>query len=328
MQRLYTRGLIFLLSSPISNGFCSPYKLSQRYKSNIFLSAAADTDAISKMRAGEIKKELESYGISTKSFLEKSELVEALMKARSDGLQPKESAQTVNENVSKESKRTDTGSREERIALELDKLKDMQMKATEMKRELESMGVSTASFFEKSEFAKALAEARVDGVKEEENAVEVEVLPKGDPGPKKRSDPTQQQSANANPFGGGQSNGSNPFGGGGMGGMEDLLKNMGGNMGGMGNMGNMGGMGGMADMFKNMAGGGSSSSPFGGGMPDMAKVQQMMQNPKIREVMAKAQNNPKIMSAVTECMSNPAAFAKYQNDPEIRDLINEIKPYI
>merc|ERR1712157_490783 len=81
--------------------------------------------------------------------------------------------------------------------------------------------------------------------------------------------------------------------------------------------GGMGGMGGMG-------------SPFGGmgGMPDMAKVQQMMSNPKVREIMGKAQNNPRIMSALSECMSNPAAFAKYQNDPEIRDLLNEIKPFL
>merc|ERR1712194_665034 len=169
-----------------------------------------------------------------------------------------------------------------------------------MKKELQSLGISTASFFEKNEFAKALAEARVDGInvdvseQEEEKAVEVEVLPKGDSGPKKRSSDQsqpQQQPSNSSPFGGGA----------GMGGMADMLKNMGGGGAGAG------------------AGAGGSSPFGGGGMPDMAKV---------REIMAKAQGNPKIMSAITECMSNPLAFAKYQNDPEIRDLINEIKPYI
>merc|ERR1712194_286137 len=178
-----------------------------------------------------------------------------------------------------------------------------------MKKELQSLGISTASFFEKNEFAKALAEARVDGInvdvseQEEEKAVEVEVLPKGDSGPKKRSSDQsqpQQQPSNSSPFGGGA----------GMGGMADMLKNIGGAGAGAG------------------AGAGGSSPFGGGGMPDMAKVQEMMQNPKIREIMAKAQGNPKIMSAITECMSNPLAFAKYQNDPEIRDLINEIKPYI
>ena len=41
--------------------------------------------------------------------------------------------------------------------------------------------------------------------------------------------------------------------------------------------------------------------------------------------MAKAQSNPKIMAAMTECMSNPAAFAKYQNDPEIGSLMRELQ---
>ena len=38
------------------------------------------------------------------------------------------------------------------------------MKASELKKELESYGISTKSLFEKSEFVRAVAEARVDGV--------------------------------------------------------------------------------------------------------------------------------------------------------------------
>ncbi|GMH59126.1 hypothetical protein TrRE_jg3900 [Triparma retinervis] len=77
-------------------------------------------------------------------------------------------------------------------------------------------------------------------------------------------------------------------------------------MGMMGNMGNMGNMGG-----------------GGGGMQEMA--QKIMQNPKAQGIIAKAQKNPKIMSAVTECMGNPAAFAKYQNDPEIKEILDELR---
>jgi suppressor of tumorigenicity protein 13 len=44
--------------------------------------------------------------------------------------------------------------------------------------------------------------------------------------------------------------------------------------------------------------------------------------------MMKAQGNPKIMAAMQECMSNPAAFAKYQNDPEVSQLVNELKKYM
>ena len=80
----------------------------------------------------------------------------------------------------------------------MEKLKGM--KAGEMKKELEALGVSTKSFFEKSEFQKALAEARVDGVtakskggsssSNEEGYAEyanVEVITDDRAGPRKRS---------------------------------------------------------------------------------------------------------------------------------------------
>ena len=54
----------------------------------------------------------------------------------------------------------------------------------------------------------------------------------------------------------------------------------------------------------------------------------MMKNPKVMEIMMKAQSNPKVMKAMQECMSNPAAFAKYQNDPEVGELMNELKKYM
>mmetsp|Transcript_4061 Transcript_4061/g.6728 ORF Transcript_4061/g.6728 Transcript_4061/m.6728 type:complete len:181 (-) Transcript_4061:118-660(-) len=40
------------------------------------------------------------------------------------------------------------------------------MKAKDIRQELQSYGISTKSFFEKSEFVRAVAEARVDGVKQ------------------------------------------------------------------------------------------------------------------------------------------------------------------
>jgi hypothetical protein len=39
------------------------------------------------------------------------------------------------------------------------------MKVGELKKELESYGVSTKSYFEKSEFVRAVAEARIDGMR-------------------------------------------------------------------------------------------------------------------------------------------------------------------
>ncbi len=127
------------------------------------------------MKAKEIRQELESYGISTKSFFEKSELVEALVKARMDGKTPVE--KTVNgtdgrfdsktastASATSSSSSSGTSSRLVRIQKEMDKCKSM--KVGELKKELESYGISTKSFFEKSEFVRAVAEARVDGVSE------------------------------------------------------------------------------------------------------------------------------------------------------------------
>jgi hypothetical protein len=286
---------------------------------------STDGDEVASMRAGEIKKELESYGISTKKFLEKGELVDALVNARAQGLTPKTTTATSTTSTSQSTSESSTtssstsASREERIKEELEKCKDM--KATDLKKELEDLGVSTKSFFEKSEFAQALAEARVNGVekKPSEGYAEyknVEVLTDASSGPRpKGSRQEQQQSSSSSPFGG-----ASPFGGG----------------GGASPFGNMGGMGGIADMLKNMGGMGGgatgSANPFGGGMGGMAdamgKAQEMMKNPKVREIIAKAQSNPKMMAAVNECMSNPAAFAKYQNDPEVAGLINELRKYM
>ena len=302
---------------------------------------------IEEMRAGAIKQELESYGISTKSFLEKSELVDALVKARADGLKPKEttaSASKAPSTSTSSSSSTSSGkSREERIEEEIAICQ--KMKASDLKKELKERGISTSSFFEKSEFVKALAEARVDNVSKKGGSssdgegyaeyADVEVLKDDSSGPRPKGG--QQASSS-----GGGPTGSSPFGSGaggmyGMGSVADMLKNMqggGGAAGGNPFGGGMGGMGSVADMFKNMQGGGGGS-PFGGANPfggmggdAMAKAQQMMSNPKVQQILAKAQSNPSIMKKVNECMSNPASFAKYQNDPDVKEHIQELKKYM
>lgn len=142
----------------------------------LHLSSKSEED-VSKLRAGELRKELQSYGISTKSFFEKSELVDAVKKARAEGKKPIDNNQssgtgstgasgstsTGPKTSSDSSKSTDSSSRDEKLAKEMEKCKSM--KVGELKKELESYGISTKSFFEKSEFVRALAEARVDGVK-------------------------------------------------------------------------------------------------------------------------------------------------------------------
>ena len=208
------------------------------------------SNAVEEMRAGEIKKELESYGISTKSFLEKEELVNALLQARAEGKTPKASeASTPSSSSTSSSSSSSTTSsssssaksRDDRLAEEMEACKAM--KAGALKKELEDMGISTKSFFEKAEFIKALAVARVDGVTKKtttnssrgsSSGVEdgyaeyknVEVLTDDSAGPRKKQ--SAQPQARASPFGGG----------------------------GMPDMGSMGGMGGIADMLKNMGGGG------------------------------------------------------------------------
>ena len=149
-----------------------PFDPTHMRKTRLYAEALQDIES---MRAGEIRKELESYGISCKSFFEKSELVEALKKARAEGKTPINGAK-VNGDASASSSTTSSGasdgagsssasgaSRDEKIKAEMEKCKAM--KVGDLKKELQSLGVSTKSFFEKSEFVKALAEARVDGVK-------------------------------------------------------------------------------------------------------------------------------------------------------------------
>eukprot|EP00568_Trieres_chinensis_P006167 CAMPEP_0183306970 /NCGR_PEP_ID=MMETSP0160_2-20130417/15326_1 /TAXON_ID=2839 ORGANISM="Odontella Sinensis, Strain Grunow 1884" /NCGR_SAMPLE_ID=MMETSP0160_2 /ASSEMBLY_ACC=CAM_ASM_000250 /LENGTH=252 /DNA_ID=CAMNT_0025470457 /DNA_START=183 /DNA_END=937 /DNA_ORIENTATION=- len=189
----------------------------------LFMSSETALPEISSMRVGEMKKELQSYGISTVSFLEKSEVVEALEKARAEGKKPiggasaspssSSSASSSSSSSSASSSSTASSSansglsRDERIAKEMESLQSM--KAGELRKELQEMGVSTKSFFEKSEFVRALAEARVDGVKKassgggggatdaegyaEYKAADVEVLTTDDAGPRKKGAGQQQQ---------------------------------------------------------------------------------------------------------------------------------------
>ena len=192
-------------------------------------------DEINAMRMADIKKELESYGIDSKAYFEKRELVEALVDARrsvgimgidgyyddttsdsfdtisadttttfgtevggsfatdyGEAVDSASSSSPSNNNKKKKkdekkswfkpleemadkftstlkdgvSKVDTNNTRKGRIKVEQTKLKDSSMSVKEMRNELESLyGISTKSYFEKSEFVKALAEARVDGMK-------------------------------------------------------------------------------------------------------------------------------------------------------------------
>ena len=283
---------------------------------------------VTTMRIKDLKEELESYGISTKSFLEKSELLAAVEKARSEGRRP----ESRRSSAERDDPISSAASMKEQLQKEIEKCQ--LLKVSELRNELAQLGISTKTFVEKSEFVRALAEARVGGVKSKESSQEeetvlvaenVEVLGANDIGPQKRS--TQSAA-------GQQQQSSSPFGGS-MGGFSDMFQKMAGGGGPSNKMADMfSGMGGtnMADMFSGM-GGTNMADMFGnmgkgGGMPNMSRIQELMKNPKVMQILSKAQSNPKLMSAVQECMSNPMAMAKYQNDPEIRALLNELRPFI
>mmetsp|Transcript_17585 Transcript_17585/g.42307 ORF Transcript_17585/g.42307 Transcript_17585/m.42307 type:complete len:258 (-) Transcript_17585:381-1154(-) len=124
---------------------------------------------ISSMKTKDIRKELESYGLSTTSYFEKRELVDALAKARREEKIPIE--YEVDETTAPSSTTFDTSStsrssastpdRKERIKREMEKC--LKLKVRELKEELESYGESIKSFIEKSDIARAVAKARIDG---------------------------------------------------------------------------------------------------------------------------------------------------------------------
>jgi hypothetical protein len=134
----------------ITDAFVVPPRAAATHRFSSPLFALPEIDS---MRITEIRQELESYGISTKVFLEKKEMVSALNKARAEGKTAKEEPEVDNSKMS----------REEKIKSEMEKAK--KMKVGDIKKDLEGRGISTKSFFEKSEFVKAYAEAVVDGVK-------------------------------------------------------------------------------------------------------------------------------------------------------------------
>jgi hypothetical protein len=126
------------------------------------------------MKLGEMRQELENYGISTKSFLEKSEMVDALQKARAEGKQPVKTTTTTatknpdstTEASSSSSSSSPNGGVSRNVRLQQEIEKANKMKIGELRDKLKELGISSKSFFEKTEFVKAYAEAVVDGVKQ------------------------------------------------------------------------------------------------------------------------------------------------------------------
>jgi hypothetical protein len=153
-------------------------------------------DAINSMHIKDIREELASYGVDASSIFEKKELIEALINARredyikrefliediADDTTPESTwnpssedtpdldkqnekswfAQGLEDMASKFNTTLKDKVRQERIKLEMKNLQNA--KVQELKDELTSYGVSN-KYLEKAEFVRAVAEARVDGLK-------------------------------------------------------------------------------------------------------------------------------------------------------------------
>lgn len=139
------------------------------------------------MPDGDIKKELRSYGISTLKFRDKTELVDALVKARMEGKTPVKKKVTFSitslvSSFSSTSADAAASLREAAEAMrenaeasmgEVDRLEEIEeakkscesLRTSELKQMLKALGVSLSGFREKSELVRALAEARVNGTK-------------------------------------------------------------------------------------------------------------------------------------------------------------------
>ena len=117
---------------------------------------SATLEDIDNMTAGEIRQELQSYGIDIRAYFEKSELVAALRMARYERQtfgSADDSAPGTSSNAPSSSPPT---SREEDIQRRMEQYKSLSV--SELKTRLEGLGVSTKAFFEKSDFVRALAE--------------------------------------------------------------------------------------------------------------------------------------------------------------------------
>ncbi|KAG7367934.1 SAP domain containing protein [Nitzschia inconspicua] len=157
---------------------------------------------LSEMKASEMKKELESYGISTKSLFDKNEFEKALREERANQMNTdvesikdrinrgSEAASSFSQSEKKkqrENSQTDHASspNQWKTTAQSSPPKDssdskyhnafqegISMKLSELKQELKDRGISTSAFFEKVEMAKAYAQAVADNVfKKEKNKV-------------------------------------------------------------------------------------------------------------------------------------------------------------
>jgi len=256
------------------------------------------------MSLKQLKVELDERSVTWRGVcFEKAELATALEKARLSPPPPPPSAPVrspVSQTTGANAAATQPADIESQVAA---------MSLKDIKAELVRRCVSTAGFFEKSEFVASLVASRLADpmVGDDDDVVDGETqrMPKMDGGP-------SGADGSSGPSGG------MPGGFGGMGGMP-------GGMGGMGGMPGFGGMGGMPGGMGGMPGFGGMGG-MGGGMGDM--LQKLMSNPKAMALFQKAQQNPKVMAALQDVQSSgfsPKIMQKYASDPELMSLLQEFQ---
>jgi len=141
---------------------CRSLHISHRNINNELFSSSNTLDDIDGLTAGEIRQELQSYGIDTRSYFDKSELVAALRMARyerrsfsaDDYAEPSPPGTRAGGATGTSS--SSPTSREEEIRRKTEQYKSLSV--SELKMRLQELGVSTKAFFEKSDFVRALAE--------------------------------------------------------------------------------------------------------------------------------------------------------------------------
>ena len=131
------------------------------------------------MKMRELKEELESYGgvESTRGLFEKKELIDSLEAARQEYFLELE-GESVNEPggpdpwdqpaaaaSSSPTPDRNMATRYDKIQAEMERCK--KMKTADLRKELEEYGIDGKGMFEKSDYARAVAEARVDGMKKQ-----------------------------------------------------------------------------------------------------------------------------------------------------------------
>ncbi len=346
---------------------------------------AEELQAVKPMKIKEIKAELDERGVNYQDLLEKNEFMQRLAEARVKGItKPPPSEEPAQEEAAEAPKAQQQQQassppppppkQEEaapkpavdeaaRYAQALEEV--MKLRVSEIKKELDLLKVPHTGFFEKKEFAEALAKARLnpststsraDNVDPDEDPsqyrfVEVKRMPKagaedggaGGPGGPRGGGPGAGRGgprpgpgpAGGSPFGGGGS----PFG--------DMFNQAQGGAGagpkgasGPGGFGDIFGKGGRRGGATGAASaGGGFGSMFdaftnmggaGGGMPGMggfdpSMLSSLMSNPKAMAAMQRAQSNPRIMAAFQDVMANPANLTKYANDPEISSVLNDLQ---